>query len=44
MWIKGADRADLDQNIDAFLTAIGTPGLHTLVRTLRSGENTAGAG
>ncbi len=38
MWIKGADRADLDQNIDAFLTAIGTPGLHTLVRTLRSGE------
>ena len=38
MWIKGADRGDLDQNIDAFLTAIGTPGLHTLVRTLRSGE------
>ena len=38
MWIKGTDRADLDQNIDAFLTAIGTPGLHTLVRTLRSGE------
>ena len=38
MWIKGMDRADLDQNIDAFLTAIGTPGLHTLVRTLRSGE------
>ena len=38
MWIKGTDRADLDQNIDAFLTAIGNPGLHTLVRTLRSGE------
>ena len=38
MWIKGTDRPDLDQNIDAFLTAIGNPGLHTLVRTLRSGE------
>ena len=38
MWIKGTDRADLDQNIDAFLTAIGNPGLHTLVRTMRSGE------
>ena len=38
MWIKGTDRADLDQNIDAFLTAIGNPGLHNLVRTLRSGE------
>ena len=38
MWIKGADRADLDHNIDAFLTAIGKPGLHTLSRTLRSGE------
>ena len=38
MWIKGTDRADLDDNIDAFLTAIGKPGLHTLTRTLRSGE------
>ena len=38
MWIKGADRADLDQNIDVFLTAIGNPGIHPLVRTLRSGE------
>jgi len=38
MWIKGVDRADLDDNIDAFLTAIGKPGLHTLSRTLRSGE------
>ena len=38
MWIKGADRADLDDNIDTFLMAIGTPGLHTLSRTLRSGE------
>ena len=38
MWIKGIDRADLDDNIDAFLTAIGQPGLHTLSRTLRSGE------
>ena len=38
MWIKGTDRADLDNNIDAFLTAIGKPGLHTLSRTLRSGE------
>ena len=38
MWIKGADRPDLDNNIDAFLTAIGKPGLHTLARTLRSGE------
>ena len=38
MWIKGTDRTDLDQNIDAFLTAIGNPGLHTLSRTLRSGE------
>ena len=38
MWIKGTGRADLDQNIDAFLTAIGNPGLHTLVRTMRSGE------
>ena len=38
MWIKGLDRADLDNNIDAFLTAIGKPGLHTLSRTLRSGE------
>lgn len=38
MWIKGTDRADLDDNIDAFLTAIGQPGLHTLSRTLRSGE------
>ena len=38
MWIKGTDRADLDNNIDSFLTAIGKPGLHTLSRTLRSGE------
>ena len=38
MWIKGADRADLDQNIDAFLKTIGKPGLHPLSRTLRSGE------
>ena len=38
MWIKGTDRADLDCNIDAFLTAIGHPGIHPLVRTLRSGE------
>ena len=38
MWIKGTDRADLDGNIDAFLTAIGNPGLHPLSRTLRSGE------
>ena len=38
MWIKGSDRADLDANIDTFLTAIGRPGLHTLSRTLRSGE------
>ena len=38
MWIKGTDRADLDNNIDAFLTAIGKPGLHTLSRTLRSGK------
>lgn len=38
MWIKGTDRADLDQNIDAFMMAIGNPGLHTLSRTLRSGE------
>jgi hypothetical protein len=38
MWIKGTDRADLDRNIDAFLTAIGKPGLHTLSRMLRSGE------
>ena len=38
MWIKGADRTDLDDNIDTFLTAIGKPGLHTLSRTLRSGE------
>ena len=38
MWIKGTDRADLDRNIDAFLTAIGNPGIHPLVRTLRSGE------
>ena len=38
MWIKGIDRADLDRNIDAFLTVIGKPGLHTLSRTLRSGE------
>ena len=38
MWIKGTDRADLDDHIDAFLTAIGNPGLHTLSRTLRSGE------
>ena len=38
MWIKGTDRADLDDNIDAFLTAIGKPGLHPLSRTLRSGE------
>ena len=38
MWIKGTDRVDLDTNIDAFLTAIGDPGLHTLYRTLRSGE------
>lgn len=38
MWIKGTDRADLDNNIDAFLTAIGKPGLHTLSRTFRSGE------
>ncbi len=38
MWIKGTDRADLDTNIDAFLTAIGSPGLHTLSRTLRNGE------
>ena len=26
MWIKGTDRADLDGNIDAFLTVIGKPG------------------
>jgi len=38
MWIKGVGRTDLDDNIDAFLTAIGQPGLHTLSRTLRSGE------
>lgn len=38
MWIRGTDRADLDDNIDAFLTAIGKPGLHSLSRTLRSGE------
>ena len=38
MWIKGTDRADLDCNIDAFLTAIGKPGLQTLSRMLRSGE------
>jgi len=38
MWIKGVGRADLDDNIDEFLTAIGQPGLHTLSRTLRSGE------
>jgi hypothetical protein len=38
MWIKGTDRANLDDNIDDFLTAIGQPGLHTLSRTLRSGE------
>ena len=38
MWIKGTDRIDLDDNIDAFLAAIGNPGLHTLSRTLRSGE------
>ena len=38
MWIKGTDRADLDQNIDAFLTTIGNPGLHPLVRTQRDGE------
>ena len=38
MWIKGTDRVDLDDNIDAFLKAIGNPGLHTLNRTLRSGE------
>ena len=38
MWIKGTDRADLDTNIDVFLTAIGQLGLHTLSRTLRSGE------
>lgn len=38
MWIKGTDRSDLDVNIDAFLTAIGIPGLHPLARTLRSGE------
>ncbi len=38
MWIKGTDRVNLDDNIDAFLKAIGNPGLHTLNRTLRSGE------
>ena len=38
MWIKGTDRVDLDDNIDDFLKAIGNPGLHTLNRTLRSGE------
>jgi len=38
MWIKGADRTELDDNIDAFLKAIGNPGLHTLNRTMRSGE------
>ena len=38
MWIKGSDRADLDDNIDAFLMAIGKPGQHALRRTLRSGE------
>lgn len=38
MWIKGTDRADLDQNIDAFMMAIGNQGLHTVSRTLRCGE------
>ncbi len=38
MWIKGTDRTGLDDNIDAFLTAIGNPGLHILSRTMRSGE------
>jgi hypothetical protein len=38
MWIKGTDRVDLDDNIDDFLKAISNPGLHTLTRTLRSGE------
>jgi len=38
MWIKGTSRADLDANIDAFLKAVGNPGLHTLRRTMRNGE------
>ena len=38
MWIKGSSRSDLDDNIDAFLKAIGNPGLHPLVRTMRNGE------
>ena len=38
MWIKGTSRADLDDNIDAFLKAIGNPGLHALVRTMMNGE------
>lgn len=37
MWIRGTSRADLDANIDAFLKAIGNPGLHTLRRTMRNG-------
>lgn len=39
MWIKGTDRLDLDDNIETFLKAIGKPGLHTLVRTMRNGES-----
>lgn len=38
MWIRGTSRSDLDSNIELFLKGIGRSGLHTLSRTMRSGE------
>lgn len=37
MWIRGKDKPELDSRIDEFLKAIGQPGIHPLVRTLRDG-------
>lgn len=38
MWIKGANRERLDQNIDEFLKGIGIPGIHSLRRVMKNGE------
>lgn len=38
MWVKGTNRMNLDQNIDALLKVIGTPGTHVSRRTMRNGE------
>ena len=38
MWIRGRNRAELDENIDEFLKSVGKKGQHSLKRTKRNGE------